>query len=582
MRIHGLITKRRITTSTLLTGLFLFFSSVVAQTNMIAPAEQMVNPKLAKRMELYKPSLQKVGDRVHAVIGYDYSNYAYIEGKDGIIVIDTGWFPGQAKRSMADYRQQITDKPIAAIIYTHSHIDHNGAVSAIMEGQQPEIPVYGPKGWERWIDESFSHLGRAMFRRIFMQMGLVLPHGDEGTVGNGINPSPKIEGRAELTFPPTIDVEEPIDVTIAGVPIQIIPQQGDIPENLYIWLPDDEILFVGDIPLHATFPAIETVRFEAARDPRAHIDSLNKVLELNPEFVVPGHGRVLKGREDVRDVTLANRDTVEFMIDQVDRLYVNGYSADQIVDRLELPPTLAAHPDLQPFYHRVEWMIKTMYFKRAGFVGETMDYLTLTQSEESKRLIPLLGGVDAVREQAQDALSADDPRWAARLATYVLEVDANDQHAKEIRQAAFTRIARTTESANERNYLLSSIREENGELDWKEIFSKSDLASMGKQSTSTILAMMKSRFRAEDANGVETLVKVQVEDQMPRYMQVRNNVLLISDTANESVQGAMSLSRETLNRIAANMTNWSDALATDEISVDAGRPAIKQLLSLIE
>ena len=81
---------------------------------------------------------------------------------------------------------------------------------------------------------------------------------------------------------------------------------------------------------------------------------------------------------------------------------------------------------------------------------------------------------------------------------------------------------------------------------------------------------------------METLVKVQVEDQMPRYMQVRNNVLLISDTANESVQGAMSLSRETLNRIAANMTNWSDALATDEISVDAGRPAIKQLLSLIE
>ena len=148
--------SRKIQATILIAGFCLLCSTVGSAA---APAEQMVNPKLAKRMELYKPSLQPVGDRVHAVIGYDYSNYAYIEGDDGIIVIDTGWFPGQAKRSIADYREQISDKPIAAIIYTHSHIDHNGAVSAIMGGPTTRYTCLWPQGLGEMDRREFQSFG---------------------------------------------------------------------------------------------------------------------------------------------------------------------------------------------------------------------------------------------------------------------------------------------------------------------------------------------------------------------------------------------------------------------------------------
>lgn len=548
-----------------------------------ASSEQMASPKLMKQMAMFKPSIQAVGKRVHAVFGYEYSNYAYIEGDDGIIVIDAGWYTGQAKRSIKDFRDTVSDKPIVAIIYTHLHTDHFGGASAIMEGQESDIPVYGPKGWERWVNESFSHMGPAIHRRGFMQMGLVLPRGENGSVGNGIGPSPRLEGDATLSFPPTISVDQPLELTISGVKIKLIPQQGDMPENLYIWLPDEEILFVGDIPLHTTFPALETVRFEIERDPRALVGSLTKLLDLDPKFILPGHGRILRGRKDVRDVAEANLDIVEFMIDQLDRYYLNGYSADQIVDRLKLPPKLAAHPDLQPFYHRLEWMIKTMYVKRAGFVGETMDYLTHTQSQESKRLVPLLGGPASVLEMAKQALNADDPRWAARLATYLLDIDDQNLAAKELRQTAFIRVARTTESGNERNYLLSSIREENGEIDWKMLFSKSIYEGASEQSLDTVLSFMKSRFRAEDADGEELLIRITVSDESPRYLKVRNNVLRVSHIEDRKIDGAMTLSRDTLNKITANMMSWSDALSGGDITAEQqGSKHVERLLALIE
>lgn len=547
-----------------------------------APADQMVNPQLAKRMELYKPELIQVGERVHAAFGYSPSNYGYIEGDDGIIVIDSGWYPGESKRSINDYRKLVPDKPIAAIIYTHLHLDHTGGAVSIMEGQTADIPIYGPKGWQQWVDESFSNLGPAMNRRITMQFGLALPLGESGTVGIGAGPAAMIEGESRLAFPPTVDIDKPTEVTIAGVRLQIIPQEGDLPEHLFVWLPDDKTLFAGDIMLHSTFPAVETVRFEIGRDSRELNVSLDKVLELNPEYVVPGHGRLLMGRDDIIDVTMANRDITEFMIDQVDRYYLNDYSADQMIDRVELPPKLAAHPDLQPHYHRVEWMIKTMYLKRAGFVGESMDYVTLTNNQEATRLTKLLGGTRKVRLLAQKALDNDDPRWAARLATYALETDPSDASAKSIRQAAFTRIARTTVSANERNYLLTIIREENGELDWAAIFSKGNYEVIAQQDVDTVLAMMKSRFRAENANGVEVLVKVSVSGAEDRYYRVRNNVLILSDSAKEKPDASLSLQRDTLDRIAANMTSWADELAAGNIAVEEGRPLVETLASLIE
>ena len=59
-----------------------------------------------------------MGTRVHMAFGYDYANFSFIEGDDGVIVVDTGFYSNPAARALADYRK-LVKKPIKAIIYPH-------------------------------------------------------------------------------------------------------------------------------------------------------------------------------------------------------------------------------------------------------------------------------------------------------------------------------------------------------------------------------------------------------------------------------------------------------------------------------
>tara|TARA_R100000900_G_scaffold134784_1_gene112106 strand:+ start:13146 stop:14963 length:1818 start_codon:yes stop_codon:yes gene_type:complete len=453
------------------------------------------------------PQLVEAGDRVHVAFNYDYSNFAFIEGDDGVILIDAGFFPGAGEKALADYRK-ITDKPIVAVIYTHIHTDHTGGAAALLADSPGGIPVYAPSGWRQGLAESVSAVGPMVVKRAFSQVGLFLPSGADGTVGTGIGRSPRMAGIPELV-PPTIDISEPTEITVAGVRMQLLPAGGDVEATLWIWLPEERLLFAGDI-LGGTFPYIETVRMELERDPREFIASFNHALALQPDYLVAGHGRVLLGAEDVRDVLSANGDVTEFMVDQVDRLYARGYTPDRIIDELRLPLALANHPDLQPHYHRVEWIIRTMFVKRGGFMGEMMDIVTLTRSQEAARMVKLIGGEAAAVAAARAALAEDDPRWAARLASNVLEVNKNNEEALALRLQAYQRIAAVTDSANERNYLLTEIKTARGEIDWKKILTSMAYKFTENASGDQVLATLKARFRAEAADGLSFVVRANI------------------------------------------------------------------------
>ena len=159
------------------------------------------------------------------------------------------------------------------------------------------------------------------------------------------------------------------------------------------------------------------------------------------------------------------RDTIQFLIDQVDRFYLTNRSVDDLLNTIDLPPAVAAHPQLQPYYHRWEWMMQQRFTKRAGFIDDWMDYMSHNAYDEAARLVPALGGRDKVIEMAEANVSSD-PQWAARLATYLILTNENDEEARQVRQLASIRFAQVTSSTNQRNYLLGLVAEENGDIDF--------------------------------------------------------------------------------------------------------------------
>ncbi len=520
----------------------------------VMASEQKVNPALLDLQLKQKPLLRKLGARVYATEFIGYSNHGFIEGDTGIIVVDGGWFPSTTSRAIEELRR-FTDKPVVAIIYTHLHLDHFGGMGPIMAGQSADIPVYGPQDWQQWVVRLLKTDRESILRRVYLQMGMLLPSGPEGTVGNGIGPSPIPEPNDPLSYPPTIDVGQPIDVDIDGVPLRLMPMEGDVSEHLWVWLPEDRILFSGDSPPHGVFPAVETARFEIGRNPDEMLKAVETSLALSPTAIVPGHSRILQGREDIDSIMTMNRDAIGFLIDQVNRYYLSHRSVDELLDTQHLPPAIANHPEFQPYYHRWEWMVRQRFVKLGGFIDDSMDYLSLNEFEEARRLVPLLGGRDRILALAETSVEGD-PRWAARLANYVMQVDSDDSEARSVRQKAFLKVAQTTNSANERNYLLGLILEENGTIDFARQLGPLNRRAYSSQTNFTLLKRLKTRFRAEAADAVELRVNVGVGEEYFTLIVMHNVLRVVPIAAPESVDIAMR--RDDLVAVIARTKTLND------------------------
>lgn len=556
-------------------------SNTFAQS-VTAPTDQRVNPDVLAHQATLIPGLQKLGTRVYGAEFMGYSNFGFIETDNGIIVVDAGWFPTPTANAYALLREQ-TNKPVIAVIYTHLHMDHYGGIQAILPSENAgDIPIYGPADWEDTVAMGQSVTHKATLRRAFMQMGIPIPEGLEGTVGNGIGPSPRLERNDALSFPPTIEVPEKIAINIDGVDLEIFPAEGDVPEHLWVWLPEDRVLFSGDAPPHGVFPAVETARFEMGRDPNKMMASVQKTIDLDPLAIVPGHSSIISDHSEIRELMTLTRDTIQFLIDQVDRFYLTNRSVDDLLNTIDLPPAVAKHPQLQPYYHRWEWMMQQRFTKRAGFIDDWMDYLSHNAYDEAARLVPLLGGRDKVMEMAEANVSSD-PQWAARLATYLILTNENDEEARQVRQQASIRFAQVTSSTNQRNYLLGLVAEENGDIDFDRMLRAPVAGSLRSLDDGELLGRLRNRVIAENADNVDITVRLDLTDGEVYDLRMINNVLRISWPDEErAVASNWRTDRATVISVLTDELSLNEAITSGRIAASGNARKTQAFASLFE
>ena len=566
----------------LIATLISMLASTALAQSVTAPTDQRVNPAVLAHQATLIPGLQKLGTRVFGAEFMGYSNFGFIETGNGVIVVDAGWFPTPTANAYALLREQ-TDKPVIAVIYTHLHMDHYGGIQAILPSENAgDIPIYGPADWEDTVAMGQSVTHKATLRRAFMQMGIPIPEGLEGTVGNGIGPSPRLERNDALSYPPTIEVPEKIAINIDGVDLEIFPAEGDVPEHLWVWLPEDRILFSGDAPPHGVFPAVETARFEMGRDPNKMMASVQKTIDLDPLAIVPGHSSIISDHAEIRELMTLTRDTIQFLIDQVDRFYLTNRSVDDLLNTIDLPPAVAAHPQLQPYYHRWEWMMQQRFTKRAGFIDDWMDYLSHNAYDEAARLVPALGGRDTVLELAEANVSSD-PQWAARLASYLILTNENDEEARQVRQQASIRFAQVTSSTNQRNYLLGLVAEENGDIDFDRMLRAPVAGSLQSLDDGELLGRLRNRVIAENADNIDITVRLNLTDGEVYDLRIINNVLRISWPDEERAVASNWLTdRATLISVLTDELSLNEAVISGRIAASGNARKTRTFTSLFE
>ena len=101
-----------------------------------ADCPDTAHPSLWRQSQLCaKQGLHQVTDGIYQVRGLDLSNVSFVEGDTGVIVIDPLISKETAAAVLALYRAHRGDRPVTAVIFTHSHIDHFGGVLGIVDPQ---------------------------------------------------------------------------------------------------------------------------------------------------------------------------------------------------------------------------------------------------------------------------------------------------------------------------------------------------------------------------------------------------------------------------------------------------------------
>lgn len=408
----------------------------------------------------FREEVIKVADGVYTAVGYSVSNSSLIVGDSGVIIVDTGLDPVRGKTILEQFRK-ITDKPVAAIIFTHGHGDHTGGASAfIEEGTKPQVWARSNFGSE---DRPLQRAGLTIQRvRGARQGGFQLPPAQR--INNGIAPAhyPQRQGsvfEASGVAPTHTFKENRTTVTTAGVTLDLVAAPGETDDQLYVWLPKTKVLFCGD-EFYKSFPNLYAIRGTPYRDVRAWADSLTRMIEEGAETLVPGHTRPILGAGPVREVLTDYRDAVKFVHDKTVEGMNLGLTPDELVEFVKLPAHLAEKDSLQPFYGNVEWGVRSIFSGYLGwFDGNPTNLFPLTPKEQAQRIADLAGGAELLLQRGREAFERGDAQWAAQLADNLLALDSRSVPARTLKADALTVLGERCVTATGRNYYLTVAAE---------------------------------------------------------------------------------------------------------------------------
>lgn len=405
----------------------------------------MPHPDLIAHNETqFAKSIIELCPGMWTAVGFAASTQHMIEGASTVTIIDTSESTGAATNVLAEFRKR-TDKPIARIIYTHSHRDHISGASVFAEGRN--IPILASHGFASdLIDVDGARIApdKALGRRTQAQFGIGLTPQERVSLGCGPGERP-MEGLGAGHIPPNQWIDGDCYIDLDGVTARLIMAPGETADHMVIWLPDTRVLIPGDNWYHA-FPNLYAIRGTPYRDFSAWADSLTMLADLNAEVLAPGHTRPVFGADAVREVLTTTRDAIVHVMQHTADGMDAGLSLDDIVATLALPQTLADKPWLGEFYGKAGWSARAFATGTLGWYDGNPTHLgTLSSATRAQHMADLAGGVDALRAQAE---ATSDLQWRLELCDHLLALGAP---AETLKATTMEALAETEVNATARN-----------------------------------------------------------------------------------------------------------------------------------
>jgi linear primary-alkylsulfatase len=409
--------------------------------------------------------LYEVLPGIWQVRGFDLSNVTFIQGETGWIIFDTATAVETARAALAFVNEQLGERPVSAVVHSHSHADHFGGVRGVVDEadvRSGKVPIIVPEGFMEHAVAENVYAGNAMNRRLFFQYGVLTPANPHGHVDQAIGKS-VAAGTMSLIAPTLVITDDIEEHVIDGVRMVFHNTPGtEAPAEMNTYFPDLKAFWAAE-NVTATIHNIYTLRGALVRDALLWSKKIGEALYLfgqEAEVMFASHNWPRWGNERIQEVVRGQRDAYAHLNNGVLHLANQGVTVNEIHNVYEPPVSLRKQWIARSYHGSVEHNSRAVINRYLGYWdGNPTTLIPLSPSDSAPLYVEMMGGSEPILTKGKELYDDGRYREAQEIVNKLVYAEPDSVEAKGLLADIFEQIGYQQESPSVRNSFLSAAFE---------------------------------------------------------------------------------------------------------------------------
>ncbi|OQK44393.1 alkyl sulfatase [Vibrio vulnificus] len=553
-------------------------------------APDSVNPSLWRNAQLNMINgLFEVTEGIYQVRAYDLSNITFIKGDKGWIVFDPLISQETAKAALDFVNAQLGERPVTAVVYSHSHIDHFGGVRGIVDEEDVKagkVEIIASHGFTEHAVSENVIAGNAMGRRAIYMYGALLPRNERGGVNGGLGQTTST-GLPTLIVPTRIIEKTGEEVTVDGVRMVFQYTPGtEAPTEINTWFPDKKALWMAENSTN-TMHNILTLRGAQVRDALKWSSYLNETIEMwgdEVEVKFQSHHWPMWGRKEIVAYFKGQRDMYKYTHDQTVRLMNQGYIGSEISEVIQFPEELEKNWSTRGYYGTLRHNSRAVYQRYMGwYSGNPSDLNNLPPTNAAVKYVEYMGGESATIDKAQADFDKGNYRWVAEVLKHVVFANPQSKRGKALLADTYEQLGYQAESGPWRSvYLQGAYELRNGtpKAGGTNTASPDIIKNMPPEMLFDYLAV---RILPEKAAGKTFAININFTDLDEQYtLYVENSVLNHTRKQAKKADVTLNLTKATLDDVQLGNITLEKAIADGDVQLKGNKQVFKDFVGMLD
>ena len=403
--------------------------------------------------------------KIYQVRGYDLANISFIKSNKGWIIFDPLTTTETAAAALKFINEKVGTRPVVAVVYSHSHIDHFAGVRGVVDEadvKSGKVEIIAPVGFMDHAVAENVYAGTAMNRRAFFQYGALLPRSPFGHVDQSIGKN-AAAGTPSL-IAPTVIIEKDIEeLTVDGVKMVFQNTPGtEAPAEMNTWFPQMKAFWAAE-NITGTIHNIYTLRGALVRDAHEWARQINKALYLfgqDADVMFASHSWPRWGNKRIQEVMRAQRDTYANLNNGVLHLANQGVTINEIHNMYQVPKSLQQQWATRSYHGSVEHNSRAIINRYLGYWdGNPTTLIPLSPGDSAPLYVEMMGGSKKVITKGKELYNQGKYRHAQEILNKLVYAEPQNQQAKDLLADVFEQIGYQQESPSVRNSFLAAAFE---------------------------------------------------------------------------------------------------------------------------